>query len=275
MPETWTADGWVITQGSVRDIEMRDGLVVTPEVRGGNLALAGVRGERWRPKILGAGRFVLNVWVGGNNQAEAWAYYEEMLRATVRPDHLVRYERTMPDGSLRYCHGEVLSTVAPKAMGQNGYRVGIEVSVPDGLWYSSETITQDFQLQVLTGQINQVLSMSSFSGGTAALDRLTYRYTGASSDLRITNFTEDIDNGFLRYAGTLPSTGGVFFNSDTWSAVGVGNVSLNQQAVSYSGGRMLSVSAARPGRVPKIRVTVAVTSGSPVLRVVGQKAFLC
>jgi hypothetical protein len=91
--EDWWVDDWLVTDGWVRDVEMRTGLYQSAAKRGQNALVANRTGQLWTPKTFDQGTFTLNVWLGDDTRTQVEQWWDLFLRA-VSPGHrLCRYRR--------------------------------------------------------------------------------------------------------------------------------------------------------------------------------------
>lgn len=269
--ETWHIDGWELTQGIVRDLEYRAGLYRTPAVDGTDSNVSNRTGRLWRPKTHGPGQFTLAVWLGGASRAEAERLYDELLRAVVHPHRLATYRRGLADGTARECSGDVTAALEPTAIGQQGMRLGIEVTVPRAYWRG--TVLRTAQRTVPLGATVVTLPLPEFARSTAPMEGLTYRITGPVTSPTVADITDDGVADSFTYSGVIGSGQTLVVNSDTWQVTGEG-FTPNQAAMNYTGRVFLPVVAARPGRTPTLRLTGTSMNTATTLRVSGYEAFL-
>lgn len=270
--EQWFADGYDLTQGVNRNVELRDGLYDSPAVVGANRQIAGRTGQRWRKKVHGAGGFTINLWVTGTNQAGAWAVWEEVLAATTRTDRLVRFRRVMADGTARIIDGEVIDKMSPRALGQQAYRMAISVSTPYPYWQDETSRTQTFTFTGLTPStlFIRTVNLTSFAGGTAPLELLTYSLAGNVSGAVLTAATGGVTSGSsTQYAQA--TLGLATWDSESY---GFSASSGNLSNMTYSGSRLLTVPHGTPGQPPILLVQAIYLSGTVTLTVIGRRAFL-
>ena len=223
---------------------------------------------------------MLKLWWGdGVTQDAAFKQYEQILRACARPHVLTRYVRTLADGTSRYADGELTAAVQPTALGQGGYRATLEVSVPDSYWFSTTDMAQEFTAPNTAGGSAVALqaALTDFERSTAPLERLTYFVDGGINTPRLIALTDDIQRGTFQYAGSILSGQRLIVDSDTWgvSGDGSGTISINQGAVSYTDGRLLSIPPALPGEDPKVLLVGTYLAGTVRLTVQGRLAFQC
>ena len=166
--ETIAFDGWELTEGTVRNWEIRDGFDDVAAMVGDNLTVANRSGEVWRPKTLGAGKFTVQLWLAGKTISQAQDAWRTLLRATVRPHRLVRVTRTMASGEVVYCDAEVTGGVSPTHLGQTGYRASITFTVPSGIWRSD--VVYEHKTPV-GAKLNQGLYLDNLAPSTAPLEK--------------------------------------------------------------------------------------------------------
>ena len=139
--ERWLIDGYEITDGWLRDVELRDGLYVTPGPTGSNGKVSNRTGDLWRSKRLGPGGFVLNMWIAGGDRAEIEDNYDNIVRALIRPHALLTVDRYLADGTIRTCQAEIAQQINPSPVGQVGMRLSAEFKVPAGRWFDKTPST--------------------------------------------------------------------------------------------------------------------------------------
>jgi len=244
--ETWTADGWTLTDGLVRDVELREGLLRTAGLRGGNSVNAAGHGETWQPKKLAAGGFVLNMWLGEATRTQVEAAFDNLLRAVAPVHRLVRYRRGLAGGSFRQCDGEVVQAIEPVPVGQLGMRMGIEVLVPSGAW---EDVADVLAATAAGGALPQSLSLGGFAAGTAPMDALLVTVNGPlAGGWQVAVVTDTgVDGDSFRYGGNLAAGQSMVLNTATWAVTGGGGFVPNLDLLTWSGPRYLTIPTARPG----------------------------
>lgn len=271
MVEAWYADDFLLSEGIVRDVETRAGIARTPAPRGSNPSLSNRTGELWRPKMHGAGSFVLNMWCAAEApRAQVDALYDDVLRATARPHRLTRYRHVRADGSARYAMGELVSAIEPAPIGQAGWRFGLEVRIPDGYWLDEAEQT----MVVIPTSNDQVFALDAFGGSSAPMERLRITVMGGASGLRLADYTDDVEGDWLAYSVGVPDGQGIEFDAGEWQPYGLNGLIVNEQAISYSGGRFLTIPAAAPGKVPLLRVQSTNRTANTRIEVAGPPAYL-
>jgi hypothetical protein len=271
--ERWFADDWEITQGDNRDVELRDGQLGTPQVRGANAIIPNRTGETWRPKLHDAGTFTLHVWLG-TYQRQAQALWDELLQAVVQPHRLVTYRRITAAGETRYCQGEVIGALQPTAIGQAAYRAAIEVHVPSGYWRGEQQLTVDTWTQADDDPNARIVDLSPFSTSTAPLEELTLTLAGELPNPKIADTTTRGRGDWVSYAGTIPDGGSLILDCATWGINGGGGFTPSAQAVNYSGDRFLTLAATPPGIAHSLRVTADSFGAGSSLTVSGYRSYL-
>lgn len=272
--ERWTVDGYEITEGVVRDVEYRAGLYRTPQVDGTDGEVSNRTGRLWRPKVHGPGSFTLAVWLGSTSRAVWEPAWDELLRAFVHPHRLSTYERTLADGTIRRCQGDVVASIDPQPSGSLMVRAGIEVAVPAGYWEGTVARTAGGAFTVAAASASIDVVLTPYARSTAAMEYLTYRITGPGASVRVADWTDGVEGDFLLYAATVAAGQVLVINSGTWAVTGEGGLVPNQAALQYSGRRFLPVAAARPGQTPKVRITASNVTTATRLDVLGRDAYL-
>lgn len=261
--ETWTVDGYALTDGAVRDVELREGLYATPEGYRGELTAVGARhGLLWRPRPLGPGAFALQLWLGADSRAELEDAYDELLRYVIRPERLLSWRRGLADGSVREAMGQVVERIEPAPIGQLGMRVGLVVQVPDGRW--RDLATSD------SGALapGVAVELAAFADATAPMDDLVVTVNGPlTGNLRV----EDVRSGKgFSYSGALPGVGqSLTVNAGSWTLTGATWATL-----SYDGATPFELTPGTPSGPPAIKVTGDGMTGATRVRVTGRQAYL-
>lgn len=264
-------DGWELTEGSVRNWEVRDGTDEVAGMVGDNLTVANRSGEVWRPKTLGAGRFQLQVWLWGTTKQAAHDQFRNLLRAVYRPHRLVRVTRTLASGEDVFCDAEVVGQIAPTHLGQNAYRATITFGVPAGVWFSSAVYTMT---SAVGSALPKTLSLTEVAASTAPLECLTYTVYGPITNAKIIDNTDGGYADTLLYKGSIAAGAWISFNADTW-AIQTGGFSYANNNVVPTGRRLMTVTAARPGDVPSVRLEGTGGGTATKLVVAGRCAYLC
>jgi hypothetical protein len=274
MREFWTADGWTITEGLVRDVEYRAGLYKTPGAVGEDADVSNRTGNLWRPKVHGPGSFVLNIWLGSNDRATVEAYYDEVQRALVHPWRQTLFERGLANGTVRRCLGDVVAALEPQPSGQSLMRMSIEVNVPAAYWDGTVDRNAGIAMPGAAANGSVDLALTPFAASTAPMEKLTYKVTGPIDNPTVTDRTDFANGEWLWYAGSIPAGQSLVVNSDTWQVTGLGGFVPNVAALNFSDRRFLWVPSARPGAVPTVRLTGSNVTAATRLDVSGREAFL-
>lgn len=258
--------GYALTDGWVRDVETREGLLRAPAKQGENASPGQGHGELWVSKRFGVGGFVTNLWLLsslGRSQVDGW--YDELLRVATWPYDLVRVVRGLADGSERECLAELITAVEPAPMGQLGMRVGLEWSVPAGFWQDTADVTSMAAANVASGAL---LSFPELRGGTAPMGNLQLQITGPfAGPVRITS---PLTRQWVEVSGNI-GAGQVFtLNSATGALTGV-----TGGRIRYSGHTYLEVPPL-PTSVPlQLQITHAGgTSAASQVRLTGRRRWL-
>lgn len=240
--ETWAADGLVLTEGNVRQWEMRTGIGRVGGQAGQNAPVPYRSGEMWTRKNLAPGSFVLNLWIAGDDAEAARVQYERIMRQVVRTERLVRWERTSNSAAMpgRFCLGEVVTTLDPTYVGQNLYRIGLEVHVPSGKWHGINSVT----IATDAGPgLPKRLDLAALADSTAPLEDLTYRVDGPIN----AGWTIADVNGpdSLTYNQAIPAGSAIKFDAATWAISSpTGGVNVNPAALQVLGPRLMTVATA-------------------------------
>jgi hypothetical protein len=272
--ERWDIDGYEITNGYLRDLEVREGLYATAGPVGTNPVVPYRSGELWRPKVSGASGFVLNLWIGAGSRSELDAYYDELVRLCMRLARPRTITRTMADGSQRICLAEVASGLTPVPIGSTGMRLAIEFRVPSGVWYSAATAsTFTGTPGILT--VPRVITLTGeLAKSTAPMDRLIYTITGPIANARLDDLTNGSGGDTLTYSATLGFSESIIIDAGEWTVTGAGGHVPNQAALAFSGGRYLTVQPAAPGSSPRVQLSGASTGSTTNLSVSGIASYL-
>ncbi|MFJ8043788.1 hypothetical protein ACIRBX_25130 [Kitasatospora sp. NPDC096147] len=271
--ERWLVDGYELTEGLVRDVEYRAGLIATPPVIGANATVPNRVGELWRPKHHGPGKFTLALWLaprtGGWQQVEA--AWEDLLRVLARPHRLLTFERHTAAGQIRRCQGEVLSSLAPTPLGQSGMRLGVEVTIPSGYWEGTATVTNSSPAGTA---LPHALALAAFADATAPMENLAYRIDGPITAPTVTDTTDGPGGDSFTYTGQITAGQSLTVDSATWQLSGTGGLQPDPARLSLTGPAVLRLAPGRPSSPPSVRLSG--TNGGPgtALTVTGRPAYL-
>jgi hypothetical protein len=280
--ERWFADGYEFTDGDVRDVEYRTGLLGTPEMRGDNGVIPNRTGELWRPKHDGPGSFTLAIWLAGGSQAEAAAAWDTVLRAVRQRRRLVTWQRITPDGETRQCQGEIVGSMQPTALGQIGYRAGLEVRVPAAYWFGTTLFT--YSTPTGTGVTQRDLDLPGFAGCTAPLEGLTYKLDGQLVRPKLTDITTFGAGDNVLYDATIADGTSATLDSSTWGITGGGGHVADGQKLTYpavavpgaSQDRFLALEPLHPSATThRVRLSADTIGTNGKLTVSGYRAYLC
>jgi len=267
--ERYLVDGFDLTEGVVRDVELREGLNATAGLIGENGVVPNRSGEVWRPKRRGPSSFTLNMWTGTETgRADVDALYDLLIRAFGDGLRLPLWTRYLADGTVRQTFGEVVSGLSPQPIGQAAYRLAVEVRVPTGIWESTVDAVHDTTTRPASG--TQIV-LTEFAGVTAPMERLSYRITGPATNPRITDATSGIGDWF-QYNGSIPNGGVLYVNSDDWT-LAADNFTPNREAFFYSGPRFMTLRTPMPGGTPAVIFDYANGGTTTRLSVQGRLAF--
>lgn len=272
--ETWTLyappapAGYQLTDGWVRDLEVREGLYGTPDPRGEDASPGQGHGELWVPKRFGVGGFVTRLWMLSSlSRAQLEQWYDELLRVATWPYDLVRVVRGLSDGTQRECLAELVTSVEPTPIGQLGVRVGLEWSVPAGFWQD----VADTDVSVAAAASGAALSFGALRGGTAPMDNLQLQLTGPfTGPVRL---TQPQTKQWVEVTGNIGAGQTVTLNSAT-GAIG-GTAGVTGDRVRYSGHTYLELPPL-PDTVPLQLVVThggGITAASAV-RLTGRRRWL-
>jgi hypothetical protein len=274
--EQWSIDGYEITNGWLYDIEVREGLGATPAPVGDNSVVAGRTGELWTPKSLGAGGFVLSMWLGAATRSELDARYDEFVRLFMRTKSLRTVVRTMADGSQRTCKAEVVSGLVPVPIGSTGMRLSVEFRVPSGLWLATGNTTLTATAgSALVGSPKILTLSGALAKSTGPMEDLIYTITGPIQNARIEDITDGVTGDFLYYATTIAAAQTLIVNASTWALTGTGGHTVVDGALQHSGSRFLAPGPAQPGSSPRVQMYgTGGMSAATNLSVTGPASFL-
>lgn len=261
--------GYQLTDGWVRDVETREGLLSTPDRRGDNADNGQGHGALWVPKVFDVGGFVTRVWLMSSlsrKQVDGW--YDELLRVATWPYDLVRVVRRLADGSERECLAELLTAVEPEPLGQLGMRIGLEWSVPAGFWQDTTDTTAQVSANVASGTL---LDFPGLRGGTAPMDALQLALDGPiNGPVRL---TQPLTGEWVEVSGNLGAGQWVTLNSA--SGVVTSSGSIGGDRIRYSGHTYMELPPL-PTSVPlQLRIDHAGgTSGASKVTLAGRRRWL-
>lgn len=276
MREAWTVDGYVLTDGLVRDVEMRDGLNSTPPVRGDFAPVAGAHGglDSGRRKF-GPGSFTLNMWLGApfaGSRGDVEVAWDTLLRAIAQPHRLATYVRTLAGGSQRRCFARMTNVLTPQAIGQRAERFAAEFGVPAAFWTDLADTTD---ATVAGTALPQDLTLTSKDGATGPMGDLVYTITGPITNPQVMLMSDLTLTDYFRYGGAVGAGQTLVVNTGTWAVTGTGGLAPDGSLLTFTGDRYLEVTPARPGVVPAVRLIGTGGGGTTRLAVTGKRSFLC
>jgi hypothetical protein len=249
--EDWWVDDWLVTDGWVRDVEMRTGLYQSAAKRGQNALVANRTGQLWTPKTFDQGTFTLNVWLGDDTRTQVEQWWDLFLRA-VSPGHrLCRYRRTLAGGGSRYCDGEVTQQISPTSL---GIRAAVEVQVPEGVWWDGGGEVSEST--VAGAGLWQTLTLDAFALVTAPQERLVSRVEGPINNPQVIDVTDGVDGEWWTYDGALTAGQSIVVGGgpDGWDLTGFGGFVPDPAKLRYSGATYLIVPPAKIGNVPTVQL---------------------
>jgi hypothetical protein len=238
---------------------------------GDNLTVANRSGSIWTPKVIGEGKFTIQMWLMGDTRQKADDAWRTLLRAVYRPHRLVQVKRQMSSGEIVYANVEVSGTISPTHLGMHGYRASITFTVPIGVWQSVQTYRMD---SIPSSTMPHTLYLDDFATSTAPLEMLEFTIFG-----RITNpkLIDNTDGGYgdsLTYMGTIPSGAWIRFKAASWSVDSSGTTA-DQALINPTGRRFLTLSAARPGDRPSVQLQGTNSDAKTHIGVYGRRCYLC
>lgn len=155
----------------------------------------------------------------------------------------------MPDGSRRRITGQVLDSISPTVQaGETRIELPMSLTCAAAFW---EDVTPVSASKTGTG----IWEVLPFQGANAPMDDLLIRFTGPSTNPRLTDKT----GVFCEYNAALTGSQWVEINCATWSVVGGGGHTANLANVAHGGDARWFV--LEPGD-PIPQVTASQTAGS-------------
>ena len=281
MREFWYADGYLLTNCFVRDISYESAIYSTPARRGDNSAIAQRNGTIWRPKQYEAGSFTLNMWTYSSaGQEVALDQYRELMRVISRQDALVEFRRVWKENEAStavsrdyHCYGELLQSVQPTFATARGFRMGMEISIPNAFWESTSARTES---SASGPALPKTLSLIAHRDATAPMDDFAYTVAGP-----ITNPSVEVirpDALYVEkwtYNGTISDGQTLTVDSGTWDVTATGGHIVNQAALDYTGSRYLTVQPVRPDATnPQVRLNGSGGGADTRLTVTGRTKML-
>lgn len=270
--ERWWVDDYEFTQGDIRDVELRDGLLSSPPLRGANVVVPNRTGQLWRPKKYDQGTFTVSLWFG-NNQSQAQAQFDNILRAASIGHRLCTWSRITPVGERRYCYGEVVGSLKPTAVGQDAYRATIEVQVPGGLW-RGDTLYTAVTPPPAADATSVEVDLVDLAQSTAPLEELVLRLDGYAKNPKIVDLTPRGRGESVQYATTIAKGQSLTLGCADWSATGAGGLTVNPAAINYVGDRFLVVAPDPTGAAPRLQLTADELGPDARLTVSGYRSYL-
>lgn len=264
--EQWFCDSFEITDGWVRDVELRDGLygVSAPRVTAAP-APAARHGEVTPGRRKhGPGAFSLAVWCGDNDRGLLEARYEEILQAAAVQHRSPVWKRVLADGTSRVAVGRLVDAIAPESIGNQGMRFVLSVVVHSGFW-RDETDSTD----TLTG--TGTLVLASKARATAPMDDLVSVLTGPATNPIVVDATTGLG---WTYPGTVAAGQTLTVDSGALEVSGTGGLMPFIDEIEWTADRFLEVVQAVPGATPSVTFSASATSGATELAVTGKGAYL-
>lgn len=272
--ERWWADGFELTDGWYRDVEVRDGLLTPASgsqqvqdtyVVGRHGVLDGLR------RTFDAGSFVVQMWLLDKKFLDP--QWQDLLRAVMPQHRLVHWERMLYDGSMRECWGRVPS--APQqvaALGNQGVRVSFEVHVPRAFW-QDEDVTTD---QTAAGAaLTQTLDLASKAPSSAPMADLVYTIIGPVTNPVVTCTHDPVINDSFTFQGAVPAGASLTIDAGTWEITAAGMAVPTLDAFQWTGYRALEVPPALPGGgAPQVQLAGSGGGADTQLVVAGRNKYL-
>ena len=265
-------DGWELTEGTVRNWEVRDGMDGVAAMVGDNLTVANRSGEVWRPKTMGPGRFQLSVWLYGNTRQQANDAWRTLLRAVYRTHRLITVKRRMPGGESVVCAAELVGSIEPTHLGMQGYRATLTFNVPSGYWCSETFYAHE---TAAGATLPKALYLNDLAPSTGPLEHLSYTIWGPITNPTLTDNTDGGTGDTINYKGTIPNGGWIRYNATNWSIDKGFSAGYSLSNVNPTGRRLMTITAARPNDVPSVLLTGTGGGAATKLRVYGQRIYLC
>lgn len=272
--EDWWVDDWMLTDGWLRDVEMRSGLYRSAAKRGQNALVANRTGQLWVPKTFDQGSFTLNLWLGDDTRGQVEEWWDLFLRAVAPGHRLQRYRRTLAGGGSRYADGEVVSVIEPTPIGSLGIRCAVEVQVPDGVWWDYGGPVTD--ATAAGAALPKHLDLTQFALVTAPQERLVCQVDGPIQNPLVVSRTDGVDGEWWTYDGVIPTGQSIVVGggADGWSLTGLGGFAPDPAKLRYSGPRYLVVPPAQPGDVPAVELRGTGGGAGTRLTVTGTPCWL-
>jgi hypothetical protein len=201
--EILTVDG-VVLNTLAKNIESIAGRLHVPGKRTANQTLPGKHGTLYvANKKYEANVIVLPMWVrgcdddgsvpSGSTREEFFTNLDVLTNLFMR-DGLRDVSHTLPDGSIRQCFAEVLSSIDFSVIGHNPLgKYSVEMEVPDVFW-------QDVNAIVQARGVAENVHYPQFDGLTAPLVDAIITVTGPANSVLLT----DTNSGeWFQYAAAL------------------------------------------------------------------------
>ena len=263
-PRTIIVDG-IRLDNFAYSITTRNGWDNTPGLVGNNERIPGRDGEIWRSKDYGAGRMVLELFIGGTDAdgaVPAGSTEDKTLRANIdqllavfgRRGALLTVDKEMEDGSVRRNFGEVGVVLAPEYFDANPVALlTVEIIFPDPLWKATTNTTA-------TG----AGALTAFAGITAPISDAIITVTGPATNPKL---TDSQTGAWIQYTGTVGAGVTWVINCGTFVST-VGGTSAIAATTFNPGPRFFSIT-------PNASLVPSVTLSSGTLTsVVAAKRFL-
>lgn len=249
-----------------------------PPRRGKDIDVPGRHGTVRSPrKKFSAGTVVLPMWVLGctetggvppdaSNQEVLYANIDKLTR--LFSSNQVELVHQLPDGSLRRIVGQVMDALDLSSMA-GGTRAEFAVSL-----VTAGAFWEDVDSIIATRSGTGLWDVVPFEGATAPMDDLVVKFTGPSTNPRITD-NAPVDSSasgvYVAYNAVLTGSQSVAVDCKTWTVTGTG-ITAAYSAVDHGGDPRWFVM--QPGD-PTPRVTASQTAGSTgVFSISGRRKYL-
>lgn len=204
------------------NIRTRSGRSRTPPRRGKNVDVSGRSGTVWTPgKKHTSNTIVLPMWVIGADEegrVPRDGTMRELFQANL--DRLLRLFSAdtvelldpMPDGSVRRIVGQVLDVIDPDIQaGGTRAEFAVSLTTTEAYWADVNPVSAS---KTGTGRWEVV----PFSGATAVMEDLALKFTGPSTNPKLTN----PKGVFCGYNAVLTDSQSVIIDCAAWTVTGVG-----------------------------------------------------
>lgn len=269
--ERYWIDGWELTDGYYRDVEVRDGMgnSTPPSTQASDVYIVGRHGILDPVRLTAdAGAFALQMWVLENRWSAADADYQLLLRAAGQYARSSHHLYTRGDGSQVECQARLTDAIEPVPLGQLGMRLQCGFKIPSAFWQDVQYTTDT------TAPGSLSLPLASKALASAPMTDLVYTVTGPITNPKVAVVTAlDTFGDYFQFNGIIPGGASLTVQAGTWTITASGMAAPTLDTVLWTGNNLLEVAPAPPGSVPTLALSGSGTTSSTRLSVAGHAKY--